>query len=102
MSYDKGVGSESHSKKANINCEVNGRDHELVEPSGAAINLIRSFKTRPKCAYGESTFGDGTNNFSFAPDLELSLKRFHSTVSKNQGMDEGHVLNHSNSSPFSW
>ncbi|KAK9280571.1 hypothetical protein L1049_014264 [Liquidambar formosana] len=102
MSWDEGVEPASHREKANITSESHGCNDELIEPSAEAIDLIGTFDNQSKCTYGHSSFNDGANKFGFAPPLELSLRRCHSSSSKNQGIDEGHTLNHSSASAFSW
>ncbi|KAA8516226.1 hypothetical protein F0562_019405 [Nyssa sinensis] len=100
MTRDAGLEPESHRENANITCEIHCHTDELVEPSNHAIDLIGKFENRPMDIYRRSSANDGTNKFSFAPQLELSLRRCSS--SKNEGMDERQTLNHSNASAFSW
>ncbi|KAJ6940628.1 hypothetical protein NC651_006688 [Populus alba x Populus x berolinensis] len=78
-----------------------GHDDVLGETSSGAIDLIGSFNNRPKHTYTHSSLHDATNKFEFPPLLELSLRRLYPSSSKNQGLDERHALNHSNSSAFS-
>jgi len=78
-----------------------GHDDVLAETSSGAIDLIGSFNNQPKHTYTYSSLHDATNKFEFPPLLELSLRRLYPSSSKNQGLDERHALNHSNSSAFS-
>ncbi|XP_061969300.1 two-component response regulator-like APRR5 isoform X5 [Populus nigra] len=78
-----------------------GLDDVLGETSSGAIDLIGSFNNRPKHTYACSSLHDATNKFESPPLLELSLRRLYPSSSKNQGLDERHALNHSNSSAFS-
>ncbi|KAL9397107.1 hypothetical protein Peur_011360 [Populus x canadensis] len=78
-----------------------GLDDVLGETSSEAIDLIGSFNNRPKHTYACSSLHDATNKFESPPLLELSLRRLYPSSSKNQGLDERHALNHSNSSAFS-
>ncbi|KAG6786931.1 hypothetical protein POTOM_008552 [Populus tomentosa] len=78
-----------------------GHDDVLGETSSGAIDLIGSFNNRPKHTYTHSSLHDATNKFEFPPLLELSLRGLYPSSSKNQGLDERHALNHSNSSAFS-
>uniref|UniRef100_A0A5B7AU83 Putative two-component response regulator-like APRR9 isoform X2 n=1 Tax=Davidia involucrata TaxID=16924 RepID=A0A5B7AU83_DAVIN len=99
MTRDAGLEPESHRENANITGEIHCHTDKLVEPSNHAIDLIGKFENRPTDTYGCSSANDGTQKFSFAPQLELSLRRW--SCSKNEGMDERHTLNHSNASAFS-
>ncbi|XP_059634453.1 two-component response regulator-like PRR95 isoform X2 [Cornus florida] len=88
------------------NADVTGAFHcdidELVEPTSEAIDLIGKFESRPTDTYGHFGAKGETTKFAFAPQLELSLRRFHPSCSKNEGTDERSTLNHSNASAFSW
>ncbi|XP_011025365.1 PREDICTED: two-component response regulator-like APRR9 isoform X2 [Populus euphratica] len=75
--------------------------HDDVLGESGAIDLIGSFNNRPKHTNAYSSLHDATNKFEFPPLLELSLRRLYPSSSKNQGLDERHALNHSNSSAFS-
>lgn len=95
---DESVRPENDRKNINTS---QGHNDELVESFTGAIDLIGSFDSGPKCIYGQS-INDSTNKFEFTPQLELSLRRFFPNSSKNQGVEEKHLLNHSNASAFSW
>ncbi|KAJ9171583.1 hypothetical protein P3X46_014933 [Hevea brasiliensis] len=96
---DESVRPENDTGNANTS---QGHNDELVESSTGAIDLIGSFDNGPKCIYGHTTKIGGTNKFEFTSQLELSLRRFFPNSSKNQGVEEKHLLNHSNASAFSW
>ncbi|KAK8654448.1 hypothetical protein V6N13_128416 [Hibiscus sabdariffa] len=96
-----GVGQQSNKGSANATSRV-GCNDELVKPPTGAIDLIGSFGNRPKGTFALSSSSDGTDNFEFSPELELSLRRSCSSSSKNQGTSERPTLNHSNASAFSW
>lgn len=96
---DLGPESNGHSNK---NIEVHFFATNMGEPSIGALDLIGRFEDRPENTCGNLSNKDNTNRFSCAPDLELSLRRFHQTDPKTEAGDEGHTLNHSNGSAFSW
>ncbi|KAL4368337.1 hypothetical protein GQ457_05G001150 [Hibiscus cannabinus] len=96
-----GVGQQSNKGSANAMSRV-GCNDELFKPPTGAIDLIGSFGNRPKGTFALSSSSDGTDNFEFSPELELSLRRSCSSSSKNQGTSERPTLNHSNASAFSW
>lgn len=95
---DENVRPENDRGKVNI---PDGNNDIMVEPSSGAIDLIGTFDNGPKDTYGFSSLNDGMNKFEFPQQLELSLRRFYPSSSKNQGIDERHALNHSNASAFS-
>lgn len=82
--------------------------HPINEPSvkepsvkspREAIDLIAAFNNNSKCSYSCSEIG--TNKFDSHPQLDLSLKRSHSTSPETQVNNERPVLNHSDLSAFS-
>ncbi|WKA05704.1 hypothetical protein VitviT2T_023653 [Vitis vinifera] len=97
-----GVGPASHIENTDITGENHGCNEKWIEPSSGAIDLISTFDNYPKDRNQFSSSNDGISKDGFAPQLELSLRRFQPCSSKNHGSDERHTLNHSNSSAFSW
>ncbi|KAJ9681018.1 hypothetical protein PVL29_020095 [Vitis rotundifolia] len=97
-----GVGPASHIENTDITGENHGCNEKWIEPSSGAIDLISTFDNHPKDCNQFSSSNDGISKDGFAPQLELSLRRFQPCSSKNHGSDERHTLNHSNSSAFSW
>lgn len=98
-----GVGPASHIENTDITGENHGCNEKWIEPSSGAIDLISTFDNYPKEDRNQfSSSNDGISKDGFAPQLELSLRRFQPCNSKNHGSDERHTLNHSNSSAFSW
>lgn len=97
-----GVGPASHIENTDITGENHGCNEKWIEPSSGAIDLISTFDNYPKDHNQFSSSNDGISKDGFAPQLELSLRRFQPCSSKNHGSDERHTLNHSNSSAFSW
>lgn len=95
---------ESNEGHASKNIEVHFLATNMSEPSIGALDLIGKFEQHPENTYGNLSANDNTSRFSFAPDLELSLRRFHQSYPKTEATDEGHTLtlNHSNASAFSW
>ncbi|KAK3194517.1 hypothetical protein Dsin_025827 [Dipteronia sinensis] len=87
-----GVGPES---------DIGDANDELIEPTCRAIDLIGTFNNHPKYSDGQFIFNDGISKFEFDPHLELSLRNFFPSSSKDQGADERHTLNHSTASAFS-
>uniref|UniRef100_A0A2P2M1Y9 Uncharacterized protein MANES_01G239500 n=1 Tax=Rhizophora mucronata TaxID=61149 RepID=A0A2P2M1Y9_RHIMU len=76
--------------------------NELVKPSSSATDLISTFDNNsPKCTYGHSSLNVDAHKFESTPQLELSLEWFHPSSLKEKGVNEKHLLNHSNASAFS-
>ncbi|KAF5733388.1 pseudo-response regulator 9 [Tripterygium wilfordii] len=94
------VGLESHRGNLNTHSEVNCCNDDIVETSSGAIDLIGTFDDRKKCKYEQFNNDDDINGIETAPHLELSLRRFCPTSSK-EGPSERHILNHSVASAFS-
>ncbi|KAG5566104.1 hypothetical protein RHGRI_001891 [Rhododendron griersonianum] len=90
--------NEGHASK---NIEVHFLATNMSEPSIGALDLIGKFEQHPENTYGNLSANDNMSRFSFAPNLELSLRRFHQSYPKTEATDEGHTLNHSNASAFS-
>ncbi|XP_058190403.1 two-component response regulator-like PRR95 isoform X1 [Rhododendron vialii] len=102
MTGDADFDPESNEGHASKNIEVHFLATNMSEPSIGALDLIGKFEQHPENTYGNLSANDNTSRFSFAPDLELSLRRFHQSYPKTEATDEGHTLNHSNASAFSW
>ncbi|KAK1558927.1 hypothetical protein Q3G72_008370 [Acer saccharum] len=96
-----GVGPESDIGDANLTRGIHGCNDELIEPTSRAIDLIGTFNNHPTSSDGQCIFNDGINKFEFDPHLELSLRNFFPSSSKDQGATERHNLNHSTASAFS-
>lgn len=93
---------DSHRDSTDITGENHGCNEKRTESSNGAIDLISTFGNHPKDCNQFSSTNDGINKDGFAPQLELSLRRFQPCGSKTRGSGERHTLNHSNSSAFSW
>ncbi|GAV74745.1 Response_reg domain-containing protein/CCT domain-containing protein [Cephalotus follicularis] len=102
MIRDEGVEPERDRGNANIHCGTCGLNDEPVEPCNGAIDLIGTFDSHIKTFNRHSIYSKGVNKFEFAPQLELSLRRFCPSSLKDQENEERHTLNHSNASAFSW
>jgi pseudo-response regulator 5 len=75
----------------NENCDNN---YTLVNSSREAIDLIGAFRNYPN---GSS---EGIDEFDSLPQLDLSLKRSHSSAFRNEYTEERRTLGHSNASAF--
>ena len=97
-----GEGPATHRENTDITSDNHGCNEKRIEPSSGAIDLISTFDNYSKDRNQFSRSNDGINKDGFAPQLELSLRRFQPCSSKNHGSDERQKLNHSSSSAFSW
>lgn len=78
-------------------------DNNIVKDKSSreAIDLIGTFNNYPECNHRslDSTYGLNKLDSSFL--LELSLNLSHPRGSRNQVMDDGHILKQSEASAFS-
>ncbi|PSS26238.1 Two-component response regulator-like [Actinidia chinensis var. chinensis] len=101
VTWDVHLAPGSHRGHDDNKVEAHFHTNDLSDLSNGALDLIGKFDCHPKDNYGNLSANDDTNKFSFTPELELSLRRFHPSYSKSGATDEGHILNHSNASVFS-
>ncbi|GFY90170.1 two-component response regulator-like protein [Actinidia rufa] len=101
VTWDVHLAPGSHRGHDDNKVEAHFHANDLSDLSNGALDLIGKFDCHPKDNYGNLSTNDDTNKFSFTPELELSLRRFHPSYSKSGATDEGHILNHSNASVFS-
>ncbi|KAL2336275.1 hypothetical protein Fmac_010721 [Flemingia macrophylla] len=97
---------ESGRDNPSISTGIHGCSGELVEPSDGAINLIATFGNLSKQPNENfSPKGGNTTKFDCDAQLELSLRSDFPCGSYKQASEateESQVLNHSNTSAFSW
>ncbi|XP_043812892.1 two-component response regulator-like PRR95 isoform X4 [Manihot esculenta] len=79
-----------------------GHNNELLVSSSGALDLIGSFDNGAEHLYGDRSINNDINKFEPTTQLELSLRRSFPNNSKHDGVEEKHLLNHSNASAFSW
>lgn len=102
---DKIFRDELSKDNPNIDTEIHGCSHELVEPSRGDINFIATVENPPKHT-SENCCLDGGNMTKFDSDtqLKLSLRRDFpdsSCEQQSEATGEWQRLNHSNASAFS-
>ncbi|XP_057454927.1 two-component response regulator-like APRR3 isoform X2 [Lotus japonicus] len=102
---DKIFRDELSKDNPNIDTEIHGWSHELVEPSRGDINFIATVENPPKHK-SENCCLDGGNMTKFDSDtqLKLSLRRDFpdsSCEKQSEATGEWQRLNHSNASAFS-
>lgn len=96
---DEGPRPENDGGNANTS---QGHNNELLVSSGGAIDLIGSFDNGAEHLYGDRSINNDKNKFESSPQLELSLRRSFPNNPEHDGVEEKHLLNHSNASAFSW
>lgn len=95
--------ADSQCEHANVPTETFDYDNNIVQDKSSreAIDLIGTFNNYPECNHRslDSTYGLDKLDSSFL--LELSLNLSHPRGSRNQVMEDGHMLKQSEASAFS-